>query len=196
MEESERIEVPGVQEHPSLALVDSEVRTGRGGARDELETPEALRAWLLERDLIDPGAELFEHCRGRIVRLRADLRELFAARATAHAPSVGAIEALNRALTSAPGTLLLHYEPATGFVRGADHPATQVIEHVMALMAEDAAALLSGEEGDLLALCGADGCERFYLRTHARRQWCSTRCGDRMRAARAYARRRSALART
>ncbi|MFC4716815.1 CGNR zinc finger domain-containing protein [Glutamicibacter sp. BW77] len=26
--------------------------------------------------------------------------------------------------------------------------------------------------------------------THGRRQWCSTRCGDRVRAARAYARKR------
>ncbi|MHC5560905.1 CGNR zinc finger domain-containing protein (plasmid) [Kocuria sp. U4B] len=26
------------------------------------------------------------------------------------------------------------------------------------------------------------------MRTHGRRQWCSTRCGDRVRAARAYAR--------
>ncbi|WP_404798560.1 CGNR zinc finger domain-containing protein [Streptomyces pristinaespiralis] len=27
------------------------------------------------------------------------------------------------------------------------------------------------------------------MRTHGRRHWCSTRCGDRARAARAYARR-------
>jgi len=38
---------------------------------------------------------------------------------------------------------------------------------------------------------GADFCQRFFLRTHARRQWCSTRCGDRVRAARAYARKRA-----
>lgn len=39
----------------------------------------------------------------------------------------------------------------------------------------------------------ADSCDRIFLRTHARRQWCSTRCGHRMRAARAYARKRAAL---
>ncbi|GAB2883292.1 hypothetical protein GCM10022245_18400 [Streptomyces mayteni] len=42
---------------------------------------------------------------------------------------------------------------------------------------------------DLLAACGSAPCDRFLLRTHGRRHWCSTRCGDRARAARAYARR-------
>ncbi|MDN5936022.1 MAG: CGNR zinc finger domain-containing protein [Nitrosospira sp.] len=32
---------------------------------------------------------------------------------------------------------------------------------------------------------------RFLLKTHGRRQWCSTRCGDRVRAARSYARKRT-----
>ncbi|MDN5704722.1 MAG: hypothetical protein L0K41_03970 [Yaniella sp.] len=31
------------------------------------------------------------------------------------------------------------------------------------------------------------------MRTHARRRWCSTRCGDRVRAARAYARKQKKL---
>ncbi|WP_309816129.1 CGNR zinc finger domain-containing protein [Pseudarthrobacter sulfonivorans] len=34
-------------------------------------------------------------------------------------------------------------------------------------------------------VCEAESCGRFFLRTHARRQWSSTRCGDRVRAARA-----------
>ncbi|MFH7335295.1 CGNR zinc finger domain-containing protein [Streptomyces sp. KHY 26] len=38
--------------------------------------------------------------------------------------------------------------------------------------------------------CAAHGCERFFLRSHGARRWCTTRCGNRVRAARAYAARR------
>lgn len=183
--------VPGVTEHPCLALANSVSEPARGGRRDELATHEDARAWLLARDLIDPEAELYEYCRGRIVALREDLRELLAAHVGRVAPSPESVQALNRALTSAPGALLLRFEPKTGFARSADHPVTQVVEHVLALIAEDAATLLTGGDASMLASCEANGCQRFFLRTHARRQWCSTRCGDRVRAARAYARKRT-----
>ncbi|MFC8522304.1 CGNR zinc finger domain-containing protein [Pseudarthrobacter sp. NPDC057230] len=36
--------------------------------------------------------------------------------------------------------------------------------------------------------CASNPCDRFLLRTHSRRQWCSERCGARQRASRAYVR--------
>jgi predicted RNA-binding Zn ribbon-like protein len=186
------VAVPGVEEHPCLALVNSVSEPARGERRDELATPEAVKVWLLTRDLIDTDAVLYEYCRGRIVALRENLRDLFTAHTGGGVPPVEAVQALNRALASAPGSLLLRFEPKTGFTRSADHPVTQVVEHVMALIAEDAATLLTGDEASMLASCEADGCQWFFLRTHARRQWCSNRCGDRVRAARAYARKRAA----
>lgn len=185
--------VPGVHEHPCLALVNSVSERARGERRDELATPEAAKAWLLARDLIDGDAVLYGYCRDRIVALRESLRDLFTAHTDGGVPPPEAVQALNRALTSAPGALLLRFEPAGGFTRSADHPVTQVVEHVMALIAEDAATLLTGDEASMLASCEADGCQTFFLRTHARRQWCSNRCGDRVRAARAYARKRASL---
>lgn len=186
-----RTAVPGAAEHPSVALVDTVSAAPRGQLRDELDTPDALADWLLARDLISPDAVLYEHCWGRIVEFRQSLRDLFTAHVEGSAPSLTTIQALNRALTRASGARLLHFDPATGFTRSADHPATQVIEHVMALIAEDAAALLTGKEASMLTSCQAKGCLQFFLRQHARRQWCSTRCGDRVRAARAYTRRRT-----
>lgn len=59
------------------------------------------------------------------------------------------------------------------------------VDHALATLAADA---------DLLTCPDADRrlrphpCNRYLLR-HGRRHWCSTRCGDRARAARAYARR-------
>lgn len=187
----DRVSVPGAEQHPSLALLNT-VTTQTGGVRlDELNTPEGLRKWLLSRALIAPEAELQEYCRSRIVALRESLRIIFAAHAQGDVPAADAVDELNRALTAVPGALLLRFEPTRGFTRSPDHPTTQVIEHVMALIADDAASLLSGPEASLLAHCEASPCSRFFLRTHARRQWCSTRCGDRVRAARSYVRKKA-----
>nr|WP_179542942.1 CGNR zinc finger domain-containing protein [Nesterenkonia xinjiangensis] len=191
MPESPKPLVPGAHEHPSLALVDSVEGGAPGRSSDALSTPEGATAWLAEHDLIAPEAVLYEHCQRRLVGLREDLRDLFTAHVTGDCPSPEALDAVNRALTSAPGALLLRFDPTVRFSRSVDHPATQVVEHAMAVIAEDAASLLTGSEEPSLAACEAPSCQWFFLRTHARRQWCSTRCGDRVRAARAYARKRA-----
>ncbi len=191
MSETPLAAAPGAQEHPSLALVNSAGGVAVGKDYDEMSTPEAAAAWLMARDLIGQDAVLHEHCQGRLAALRADLRNLFTAHTTGDVPTTSAVHALNFALTCVPGALLLRFDPPGGFTRRADHPTTQVVEHVMAVIAEDAASLLSGDQASQLASCEADSCQRFFLRTHARRQWCSTRCGDRVRAARAYLRKRS-----
>lgn len=187
--------VPGVAEHPSLALVNSARALPGGKELDKLATPDSTTAWLVTHDLVADGAQLHDRCRDRLASLRDDVRGLFINRIHGAVPSPESVRALNDALISAPGVLRLHFDPATGFARTSEHPATQVLEHVMALIAEDTASLLTGEEASMLAVCEADSCDRIFLRTHARRQWCSTRCGDRMRAARAYARKRAALRR-
>ena len=184
---------PGAEEHPSLALVNSANELPGGKRYDELDGPDDATTWLRAHDLIASDTELHEHCRGRLAALRSDLRDLFTAHTTGGVPTTAAVQALNRALTCAPGALLLQFDPESGFTRRASHPVTQVVEHVMAVIADDAASLLSGDQASVLASCEADGCQRFFLRTHARRQWCSTRCGDRVRAARAYARKRTIL---
>lgn len=191
MFETQLAAAPGAQDHPSLALINSAGYLAGGKGYDELSTPAAATAWLMARDLVGPEAELYEQCQGRLVALRANLRVLFTAHTTGGAPATSAVHALNAALTCAPGALLLRFDQPTGFSRRAEHPVTQVVEHVMAVIADDAASLLTGDQASQLAPCEADPCQRFFVRTHARRQWCSTRCGDRVRAARAYTRKRS-----
>ena len=182
--------VPGTSEHPSLALVDTVYGSPGGQDRDELSTPEAATAWLVDHGLISPEAGLQEHCQDRLVRFRQDLRDLFVAQISMDVPAPKAVEALNRALNSAPGALLLRFAPDSRFFRSAEHPITQAVDHAMAIIAEDAASLLTGDDAVRIAACESESCEQLFLRTHARRQWCSNRCGDRVRAARAYARRR------
>ncbi|MFD4563674.1 CGNR zinc finger domain-containing protein [Streptomyces sp. NPDC058467] len=58
-------------------------------------------------------------------------------------------------------------------------------------LADDATELLTGPESPQLAPCAAAGCTRLFLRSHAARRWCTTKCGNRVRAARACAARKT-----
>ncbi|MEU4807200.1 CGNR zinc finger domain-containing protein [Actinosynnema sp. NPDC023587] len=58
----------------------------------------------------------------------------------------------------------------------------------LAALAINTADLLTSPDVERLTACGFPPCNRFLLR-HGRRHWCSTRCDDRARATRTYARR-------
>ncbi len=90
-------------------------------------------------------------------------------------------------MTRVPTAAVLRWDAEHGWSREASHPTTQVLDHALAVLAGDAAELLAGPDAALLTACGSPPCRRYLLRTHERRHWCSVRCGDRARAARAYA---------
>lgn len=182
---------PGAREHTSIDLANSELNLPGGKTFDALSTPQATTDWLIARGLVDEGAQLQSYCQNRLIGLRSDLRKTFAARVCGDVVDPRALDGINAALAAAPNTSLLHFAPGEGFFRSLEHPATQLIEHAMSVIAEDAAALLASDEARLLEQCEAQPCSRFLLKTHGRRQWCSTRCGDRVRAARSYARKRA-----
>ncbi|TQF01184.1 hypothetical protein E6W39_01710 [Kitasatospora acidiphila] len=179
---------PGAEQHVALDFANSEL-TSRAGRLDLLATPDAATRWLIEHELAPDDAVLYEYCAGRLRELRAQLRVLLASRIDGTLPPAEAVRAVNTALTTAPAASLLHWDEAHGPYRAPAHPADRVAEHAMAAIAADAAELLTGPDGERLAACSASPCNRFLVRTHAARHWCSVRCGDRVRAARAYARR-------
>jgi predicted RNA-binding Zn ribbon-like protein len=72
--------------------------------------------------------------------------------------------------------------------------ATNPVTQALAAIAADAIEIVAGESGASLIECQARSCVRLMIRDHGRRRWCSTRCGDRVRASRHYARTRRALA--
>ena len=183
---------PGADAHVSISLLNSRVTLPGGRVADELDSPEAATRWLIERDLVPESTELLEYCQGRLADLRGTLRALFAAQVEGAEPEAAVLGDVNRALTRVPSAPLLRHDGDRGLHRAPAHPVTKLVEHAMAQIAEDAAALLTGESAGTVARCAAPPCDRFLLRTHARRHWCSTRCGDRVRASRAYARRQEA----
>ncbi|MEU9165343.1 ABATE domain-containing protein [Streptomyces sp. NPDC048424] len=182
---------PGAEQYPALDLANSAISLPGGHSVDLLGTPAAAEQWLVDRGLAPVDTGLAEMCATLLRSLREQVRALLAAHVAGLPAPAAALAAVNNALTRAPAASLLHWDPARGLYREAAHPVTQIVEHALAVLAANAADLLTGPDVERLTACGSTPCTRYLLR-HGRRHWCSTRCGDRARAARAYARRTQA----
>lgn len=185
---------PGTEAHVSIALANSVINTGNN-VQDALNSPESTTDWLIARGLVSNGSALQSYCQNRLVGLRHHVQAALSVyvSGSGQEPAPATLEGINSALVAAPHSPTLRFTPESGFFRELAHPTTELVEHAMSVIAEDLAALLTGDEAAQLARCEAEPCTRFFLRTHGRRQWCSTRCGDRVRAARAYARKRALI---
>ncbi|MEU4423795.1 CGNR zinc finger domain-containing protein [Actinoplanes sp. NPDC024001] len=179
---------PGAELHPALDLADSVLTAPGGHVLDRIATPEHAARWLAEHDLIPDDAQLHEVCAGRLRALRQHIRVLLTARVRRTIPPAEAVAAVNDALTRVPTAAPLRWASSAGPHRVRPHPTDQIVDHALGVLAADAADLLTGPDADRLAACDSPPCTRFLLR-NGRRHWCSIRCGDRARAARAYARR-------
>ncbi|MEU6404985.1 ABATE domain-containing protein [Streptomyces sp. NPDC046985] len=183
---------PGADRYRSLDFADTAATLPAGQSYDLLAAPASAMHWLHAHGLATPDVQVYEVCAQRMRTLRAHVRALFASRVDATAPPKESLRAVNEALTAVPTAPLLAWDGAQGLHRIQAHPTDRAVNHALATLAADAAALLTGPDAGILAACGSAPCDRFLLRTHGRRHWCSTRCGDRVRAARAYARRSGA----
>ena len=179
---------PGAESHPALDLADSVLTAPGGQVLDLVDTPEDATRWLAERHLIPADGRLHEICATRLRTLRQHIRALLTARVDRTLPPPEAVAAVNDALSKVPTAAPLRWVSSAGPYRIAPHPVDQIVDHALGVLAADAADLLTGPDADRLAACDSPPCTRFLLR-NGRRQWCSIRCGDRARAARAYARR-------
>ncbi|MFJ8945279.1 CGNR zinc finger domain-containing protein [Streptomyces sp. NPDC102395] len=178
----------GEADHPSLALANSAIAMPGGHTIDLLGTPAQANRWLTERGLAPLDAGMREMCASQLRSLREQIRSLFASHTEGLPGLPAAISAINDAMTRVPTAPLLQWDDSTGPYRATPHPTTAIVDHALATLAADAADLLTGPDARRLTACGSPPCNRYLLR-HGRRHWCSTRCGDRARAARAYARR-------
>ncbi|WP_350276044.1 ABATE domain-containing protein [Kribbella sp. HUAS MG21] len=184
---------PGADAHLALDFANTAIALPGGQYVDLLGTPPAVNHWLTAHDLAPANADVQEMCATQLRALREHVRSLFAAR-IAGAPALpAAVDAVNSALTSVPSAALLRWDDTTGPYRATPCPTNQILEHALATISASAADLLTSPEAEALTACDATPCNRFLIR-HGRRHWCSTRCGDRVRAARAYARRTQSAA--
>ncbi|MDA2803261.1 CGNR zinc finger domain-containing protein [Nocardiopsis suaedae] len=182
---------PGAELYSALDFANSAVSLPGGKRVDLLGGPGDAARWLVERGLASPDIVLYEPCASRMRDLREHIRALIAARIDGVPAPAQAVGAVNAAMTKVPSAALLAWDPEHGLHRSAAHPIDQAVDHALAALADNVAELLTSPEADRLTACGSPPCDRYLVRTHPRRHWCSTRCGDRARAARAYARKQA-----
>jgi predicted RNA-binding Zn ribbon-like protein len=181
---------PGEAVRPALALVNSR-RNAAGAEVDDLATPSDMRVWLLERGLAR-HARVDAAALAAVRELRGAVRELLESRIEARVPAQAAVETVNAAAAAAPSApRLIWTEPGDARAER-HHPGAGDLALARARLAADAIDLVTGPEHVNLLACGAPSCRRLLLRDHPRRHWCSTQCGDRMRARRYYHRHREA----
>ncbi|OYP18638.1 hypothetical protein CFC35_32540 [Streptomyces sp. FBKL.4005] len=184
-----QLPVPGEDRYASLALVNTWFTVSHGRV-DLLDGTEAAHLWLVRHGLLPDRVTLNGRQSGRLLALREALRTLFRARADGTRPPADALDTLNATLAAAPATPRLAWTadgPHRADVPDSGNPAAAALSQ----LAEDAADLLTGADAAQLTECAAQGCARWFLRSHGARRWCTTKCGNRVRAARAYAARKA-----
>lgn len=179
---------PGAEKYLALDFANSAIALPGGQFVDLLGTPATANQWLAHRHLAPADAGVQEMCVTQLRSLREHVRALFAARVAGLPALPPALSAVNDALSRVPTTALLLWDEKTGPYRAAPCPTNEILEHALATLAASTADLLTDPDAESLTSCDATPCRRYLLR-RGRRHWCCTRCGDRVRAARAYARR-------
>jgi predicted RNA-binding Zn ribbon-like protein len=179
---------PGAEAYLALDFANTAIALPGGQYVDLLGSPASVNEWLTGHGLAPDDADVQEMCATQLRALREHVRSLFAARVTEAPALPSALDAVNDALTRVPTTDLLRWDDTTGPYRATVCPTNQILDHALATIAASAADLLTSPDAAALTACESTPCNRYLIR-HGRRHWCSTRCGDRHRAARAYARR-------
>ena len=178
----------------------------RDGVHDVLDHRSGLTGWLgavatrlpvgaQPRRVQAEDAATFRQLRDALRRLAAE--RTADPRPGAVNPSIPAVVAeaarvLNNALALAPAIARLSW-PDGELTSAAPTGASPAVAALSAIAA-DGAAQLSREHLDRLRACLAPGCVLYFVQDHPRREWCSTACGNRARAARHYARHKTSQA--
>ncbi|MFH9686099.1 CGNR zinc finger domain-containing protein [Streptomyces sp. NPDC017413] len=193
-ERERSVAVPLTGEPLPLELVNTTYIKGgvRGRHRDALAAgPKALDSWLAaERHRFAPGVadalaaappagpERYQE----FLELRRALRALAGARTSGEGPDPEAVAVVNAYARTAADWRELAPGPEFRAVvrRAAEDPLRLALGAISAAAVE----LFAGEGAERLRACPAPGCILYFVRTHARREWCTVGCGNRVRVAR------------
>jgi predicted RNA-binding Zn ribbon-like protein len=116
------------------------------------------------------------------LELRHALRELSAALTSGRPP-----EADHTAAVNAAARLSAHWRELTAGPAPGTVPRWLECDPYRVALGEVAAAavsLFSGEDAPRIRACAAPGCILYFVKSHARREWCTAGCGNRVRVAR------------
>jgi predicted RNA-binding Zn ribbon-like protein len=184
--------VPG---EPSAVRLMDTVWADRAGRHDSLSDVGDLRQFLVatvgapaQRLRVTSGdLAAARSLRDALRRLAADVTGDDRPAAAVPVSERAAVAVVNEALSALP-VPALRKGPAGWRFEPAARPS---VAGVLANLAREGADLVADPTHPLRA-CFAPGCVLYFVRDHPRREWCSVACGNRVRAARHYARSRSA----
>ncbi|MFE3773968.1 ABATE domain-containing protein [Streptomyces sp. NPDC057579] len=177
---------------------------GHGGVADDLADTAGLATWVRDHatalDCAEDGPPAADQALLTAVReLRAAVRSLFAravrpgppSPADAHRllPEDQALARLNAAAARVPTAPRLLWEPdAPPVLRDLPLGSPPAADRLTAALARAALAFLAGPDRERLRACPAPRCVRYFVKDHARQEWCKPSCGNRARVARHHAR--------
>ncbi|WP_248966293.1 CGNR zinc finger domain-containing protein [Sphaerisporangium perillae] len=178
------------------------IRASRAGVSDALADTGGLTAWVRDNagdlGVADPARfTATDALREQVVALRQAVRALFARAVAPGEPSSAdaarlpefteALAAVNAAAGAVPLVRRLDW-PATGVPLATSTPAIEAGEPALlcARLATATIDFLAGPDRVHLRACPAPRCVIYFLKEHARQEWCSVKCGNRARAARHY----------
>ncbi|MGI5520301.1 CGNR zinc finger domain-containing protein [Micromonospora sp. CA-259024] len=191
----------------ALALASTIRHDGSGGVADDLGDVAGLTHWLREqaeplreyvggRDVLASAAD--ERTRLDVVAVRRAARTLFAVAVRPGPPSRAdssslltppeAVDQLNQAAAALPVRPALSWpEDGVPTLRWQGEEAEARLR-LTAGLARAAIEFLASPARDLLRACPAPRCVRYFVKDHARQEWCKPSCGNRARVARHYQR--------
>lgn len=177
--------VPLTGEPLALDLVNT-----RPAGADLISTVEGLAAWLgLEGDRVPAPEPLTAEDLAPVHAVREHAAVAIEHARRAARPPAEALDGLAEAQRRAPAIRRPVWDGAAVAVLAERRGGYG--ERLAAHLAEAAADLLADPAVGRVRECEADGCVMLFLPAHPRRRWCSaTRCGNRARVARYYARRK------
>ncbi|WP_247195558.1 ABATE domain-containing protein [Streptomyces sp. GESEQ-35] len=157
---------------------------------DRFRTEAGIDAGELDEDAVRPVAATLRALRDALRRLASeatrDPRPPATAAEFARPEAISTLNALAQAWTE--------------LVWPADGPPSRVYrgsgtapDLAVRLIAHQAVDLFAGPDLERLHPCPAPNCPLFFVKNHARREWCSPVCGNRARVARHYHRHHAAL---
>jgi predicted RNA-binding Zn ribbon-like protein len=173
----------------------STVWADRHGVHDSLATDAGAVAWLAGLGERLPARTVLKgQARQRVRELRDAVRRVAAhvtsdprERAVSSSTDVGgAVETINAAAARAPAIPALAVTKDGGLLaRSRDEFGEDA---VLSSLAAAAIEFFGSSEAENLNACLAPNCVLYFVKDHPRREWCSSACGNRARAARHYAR--------
>ncbi|GAA3336256.1 ABATE domain-containing protein [Amorphoplanes nipponensis] len=168
----------------------------RHGVHEALAAPADLARWLKATGLTYTEPSVTATDLHTAITLRDALRRLAALKTQDPRPPARsamrdvdtAVQVVNTTATAGPSRDTLDVVGDRLRLRPTAPTADPAI--ALATVAAEAIALLTAPDL-ILNACHAPGCVLYFMKDHPRREWCSTACGNRARAARHYRRHHS-----